>query len=95
MTVHVQRGLHLNVRRAYIDYMTDLERWMTLKKETDLSLSQKLNCSRAYVSRLRRGLLGASKARAHEIEAITGLPWYTFIEPLADAPRGEQGAAAE
>ena len=83
------------MRRAYIGRMTDLERWMTLKKETDLSLSQKLKCSRAYVSRLRRGLLGASKARAHEIEAITGIPWYSFIEPLAGAPRGEQEAAAQ
>lgn len=66
---------------------------MIAHDETDLSLSHKLSVSRAYISRLRRGLLGASKARAHEIEALTGLPWHSFIEPASERPKRSERAS--
>ena len=65
--------------------MTDLQQWMTTHKETDQTLSEKLGVSRAHVSRLRRGVYGASKGTALRIEEVTGIAWHTFIEPRVES----------
>jgi transcriptional regulator with XRE-family HTH domain len=74
----------------YIAVMSRLQKWMEKTGETDLSLSQKLGISRVQVSRIRRGVNGASKATAQKIHALTGIPWPTFIEPQGES----EGAAA-
>lgn len=64
---------------------TMLQEWMDTHSETDGTLADKLNISRAHVSRLRRGKYGASKETALKLEAETGIAWHTFIEPSVEA----------
>lgn len=70
--------------------MSKLQSWMDSQGENDLSLAQKVGVSRVQMSRIRRGINGASKTTALELERVTGIAWYTFIEPVT----GQSGAAA-
>lgn len=73
--------------------MHNLQEWMTENKESDETLAAKLAISRVQVSRIRRGINGASKATAQRIEALTGLPWHSFIEPSAASVEPHEEAA--
>lgn len=64
---------------------TLLQQWMDAHSETDGTLADKLSISRAHISRIRRGVYGASKETALKIEAATGIAWHTFIEPSIEA----------
>lgn len=69
------------VRVAYITPMSRLKQWMEDAKETDQSLGAKVGVSRVQISRIRRGINGASRATAQRLEEVTGIAWSTFIEP--------------
>lgn len=71
--------------------MHNLQAWMTANKESDETLAEKLSMSRVQVSRIRRGINGASKATALKLEDLTGIPWHAFIEPASKAPTKPEG----
>ena len=60
--------------------MTQLQGWMDTHGLKDRDLADKVKVvSRATISRIRRGVNGASKDTAHKLEKITGIPWHEFI----------------
>jgi transcriptional regulator with XRE-family HTH domain len=64
---------------------TRLQEWMDAHETSDCDLAGRLEISRAHMSRLRRGIQGASKETALKLENETGIPWHTFIEPSVEA----------
>lgn len=60
--------------------MTQLQSWMNTHRLKDRDVAAKVKIvSRATISRIRRGVNGASKETAQKLEKITGIPWHTFI----------------
>lgn len=47
-------------------------------KDGDVAAKVKV-VSRATISRIRRGVNGASKETAQRLEKVTGIPWHSFI----------------
>lgn len=74
-------GLERSVHLVHIGPMTRLSDWMDAKGIKDEALAEKAKgaVSRTQISRIRRGLSGASKKTAHKLEKITGIPWHEFI----------------
>lgn len=60
--------------------MTQLQGWMNAQGLKDGDLAAKVKVvSRATISRIRRGVNGASKETAQKLEKVTGIPWHEFI----------------
>ena len=65
----------------HIQVMTRLDRWMTDNEWDDAKMAEAIGRDRSQVSRIRRGLSGASKDTALKLATITGIAWHHFIEP--------------
>lgn len=57
----------------------NLSEWMAQKGYGDEDVAPLVGISRAQVSRIRRGVNGASGKTARKLEQVTGIPWPTFI----------------
>jgi transcriptional regulator with XRE-family HTH domain len=75
------RGIAAFVHLVHIATMTQLAEWMKSKGLGDAELAEKAkgDISRSQISRIRRGISGASKDTAYKLEKITGIPWHEFI----------------
>ena len=61
-----------------------LKDWMQQDdSRKDETVASAIGISRVQISRIRRGLNGASKATAHKLETLTGIPWHEFISGAA------------
>jgi len=56
-----------------------LDQWMRENKVTDQALAGKLNISRPYLTRIRRGERQPSLGVAHRLQQETGLPVTAFL----------------
>lgn len=72
--------------------MNALASWMTLTKQGDDTVAQKVGVSRVQISRIRRGLSKPSPDLAAKLEAISGVPAWDFVRPAE--PGEPQEAAA-
>jgi transcriptional regulator with XRE-family HTH domain len=59
--------------------MTKLQRWMHQHNKVDAEVAKAVKCSRPHISRVRRGVYGASPATAKRLEALTGIKWWHFV----------------
>lgn len=64
----------------YTKRMTKLQRWMTANQKDDAAMSRLVRLDRSQISRIRRGVTGASRATAIKLQLITGIRWWHFIE---------------
>lgn len=69
--------------------MDQLQAWMAARSENDHTLAPRVGVSRVQISRIRRGVTGASKPTAMRLQEVTGIPWYRFIDPKADGSQAE------
>lgn len=59
--------------------MTKLQAWMTKHDKRDADVARTVKRSRTQISRIRRGIVGASPATARRLETLTGIKWWAFI----------------
>lgn len=60
--------------------MTQLQRWMDKHDKLDGDVARLVKRSRSQISRIRRGVTGASPKTAKRLDALTGIRWFNFIE---------------
>jgi transcriptional regulator with XRE-family HTH domain len=58
---------------------TKLDVWMKAHGLCDREVALKIKISRVQVSRIRRGIHGASVKTAMRLQELTGLKWWTFV----------------
>lgn len=59
--------------------MTKLQAWMTKHDKWDADVARTVKRSRTQISRIRRGIVGASPTTARRLEALTKIKWWAFI----------------
>jgi plasmid maintenance system antidote protein VapI len=59
--------------------MTQLQRWMTKHSKGDAEVAATIKRSRSQISRLRRGITGASVNTALKLQGLTGIAWHHFV----------------
>lgn len=81
MHISAALGLAKIVHVVHILSMERLQEWMEKRGKTDAALAALVDGkpSRSQISRIRRGISGTSKAAAHKLEKVTGIPWHEFI----------------
>lgn len=81
MHIFAVRGLIWSVHLVHIAPMNRLQQWMAKSGTNDAQLAElvKNKPTRSQISRIRRNESGASKATAHKLEQVTGIPWHEFI----------------
>jgi len=68
--------------------MTSLQQLMDKHGIADAEVARAVNRSRCQISRLRRGVTVASHETALKLEALTGIPWWKFVDLRQRAKRG-------
>lgn len=59
--------------------MTKLQRWMNQHNKVDAEVARAIKVSRPHISRVRRGITGASPGTAKQLEKLTGIKWWHFV----------------
>jgi len=67
--------------------MTALQQWMTKNGKLDGEVANAVKRSRPQISRIRRGITGASYKTALRLEKLTRIDWWHFMEPGQAAKR--------
>lgn len=67
--------------------MTKLQQWMDKNGLDDGALAKLVKRSRPQISRIRRGVVGASVATARALERVTGIKWWHFVPGAAPEKR--------
>lgn len=79
------QDMHLDILNIMIlkliREVTPLQEWMTEAGLKDRQVAEKVGLSRVHVSRIRRGLLGASVPAAKRLEELTRIPHWKFLTP--------------
>lgn len=60
--------------------MTKLQKWMDRNGKRDAHVARAIRLSRPQISRIRRGITGASRTTALRLEALTGIKWWHFMD---------------
>lgn len=64
-----------------MDKKLSLSAWMRATGNTDQTIAAAVGISRVQANRIRRRVSGATKVTALRLQALTGIPWGTFIAP--------------
>lgn len=77
----MQSAVHL----VHIGAMNELQQWMQSKELNDAKLAEltKGQVSRSQISRIRRGRSIPKVSTAKALEALTGIPWHSFVNSEA------------
>lgn len=67
--------------------MTVLQVWMSANCKLDAEVARAVKMSRPQISRIRRGVTTTTRRTAKELEKLTGIRWWKFL----DTPRKRRG----